>query len=330
MKKYRYFRRIFAAYLGGGRSQLTFWHDEPAVNESAFGFDPRQYFMSFREKAAYPGPFDAAGIPMLNYRGSLGLQYNPIAIIQYGLARWNRWCEREKREDLETALRIGDWLAGKLEKNAAGRRAWLHHFDWEYFRPLRSPWQSGLAQGQGLSLMLRLARAPGADAARFREAAEVAFDSLAAPVADGGCLVRDEAGRAWIEEYLTEPPTHILNGFLWALWGVFDLMRAEGVGSDLIDRAARLWEESLVTLEANLARFDLGYWSCYDLAPLPRRNPASLFYHKLHLVQLDVMHRLSGRPFFALTRDRWRACLDSRRNRHRALVQKCFFKLLHY
>ena len=26
----------------------------------------------------------------------------------------------------------------------------------------------------------------------------------------------------WLEEYIVNPPTHILNGFIWGIWGVYD------------------------------------------------------------------------------------------------------------
>ena len=31
----------------------------------------------------------------------------------------------------------------------------MHHFDFEYRDTLKSPWYSGLAQGQGLSVLVR-------------------------------------------------------------------------------------------------------------------------------------------------------------------------------
>ncbi len=325
-----YYRRIFAAYLGGGRSQLSFWHDEPAVNEAAFGSDPRQYYMPFLEKARYAGPFDAAGIPRLDYRGAIGPQHNPIAIAQYGLGCWNRWCASGDRAAFDKAFLAGEWLADHLETNVGGKQVWMHHFDWEYFQRLRAPWYSGLAQGQGISLLLRLAAEPERGGARFREAAEAAFVALAAPISEGGCLFTDEAGDDWIEEYLTEPPTHILNGFMWALWGVYDLMHDETCSVDNRQQAAALWERSLRTLEKNMARFDTGYWSRYDLAPVRLANPASPFYHKLHLAQLEVMERLTGRPVFAKTRERWAGYQASGWRRKRAFAAKCLFKLRHY
>ena len=63
---------------------------------AAFG-DRREYFMRFDGKAAYQGPFDGAGVPLLDYRGDIGRQHNPIAIAQYGLARFNRWSDDGRR-----------------------------------------------------------------------------------------------------------------------------------------------------------------------------------------------------------------------------------------
>ena len=80
----QYYRRIFAAYLSPGTSQLTFWHDHPQVNPNATSNQLGEYYMPFSEKADYAGHYDDTGIPMLDYRGQIGLQYNPIAIAQWG------------------------------------------------------------------------------------------------------------------------------------------------------------------------------------------------------------------------------------------------------
>jgi hypothetical protein len=57
---------------------------------------------------------------------------------------------------------------------------------------------------------------------------------------------------------------------------------------------------------------------------------ASPFYHRLHIVQLRVMHRLTGSEVFARFADRWEQYAASRINRARALVYKGAFKLLYY
>ncbi len=84
-----YYRRISSAYLLPGKSQLTFWHDRPQENSATPVGQLGEYYMPFTEKAGYAGPFDADGIPLLNYHGKIGLQYNPIAIAQWGLGNFN-------------------------------------------------------------------------------------------------------------------------------------------------------------------------------------------------------------------------------------------------
>jgi len=62
----------------------------------------------------------------------------------------------------------------------------------------------------------------------YLEAAQRAFASFLAPVAEGGVSFTDSNGDLWFEEYIVSPPTHILNGFIWAAWGVHDFYLATG------------------------------------------------------------------------------------------------------
>ena len=96
MPSLRYYRRIFSAYLLGGKSHLTFWHETPAENPNAIASELGEYYMLFAEKADYQGAYDSSGIPQLDYHGHIGLQYNPIAIAQYGLGNYNL-CRRTVR-----------------------------------------------------------------------------------------------------------------------------------------------------------------------------------------------------------------------------------------
>ena len=84
-----YLRRILEVYLFRSRGPLSFWHETPEANLKATYDRPGPYYMVFAGKARYPGPFDDGAIPLLDYRGDIGRQYNPIAIAQYGLACYN-------------------------------------------------------------------------------------------------------------------------------------------------------------------------------------------------------------------------------------------------
>ena len=314
--------RILQVYVRPASGPLSFWYEEPEMN-GAYRRDTRQYYMRFRGKAGYAGPFDGSGIPLLDYRGRIGRQYNPIAIAQYGLARFNRWCESRADHDRTAWLAASRWLADGLQPNAHGVPVWVHHFDWPYRQLLRAPWYSGLAQGNGLSLLVRAARETGDDI--FSDAAHRAFQSLERPVSQGGVLAIDAQGDVWIEEYIVDPPSHILNGFIWALWGVRDYARWSGKGS-----AASLWDSCVDTLATRIREFDIGWWSLYEARHSGNRMLASLYYHRLHVVQLRVLHDLTGIDAFADCAERFEAYARRPLARARAFVEKAWFKARHY
>ena len=319
----QYYRRIFSAYLGPGKSQLTFWHETPTANPRLVSNRLGEYYMLFAEKADYTGIHDDAGIPMLDYRGKIGPQYNPIAIAQWGLANFNRYVSARDATAEKKFLSASDWLRDNLERNSANIPVWQHHFDWDYRDTLRAPWYSGLAQGQGISLLLRAAAASGKN--DYLDAARSAFESLSRTSAEGGVLFVDEFQDVWIEEYIVTPPTHILNGFIWALWGVYDysLTFPTSQARDLFNRCVE-------TLTKNLARYDNGFWSLYEQSGTRLPMVASRFYHQLHIVQLRVMHQLTNLAVFAQTADRWEEYSRNRLNRARALAHKSIFKLCYY
>jgi heparosan-N-sulfate-glucuronate 5-epimerase len=318
-----YYRRIFSAYLGGGNSHLTFWHETPTENARATTHELGEYYMLFAEKADYTGPYDSAGVPQLDYHGEIGRQYNPIAIAQYGLGNYNLFRHAGDTSRRANFLIAADWLVSHLQTNAHATSVWNHHFDWEYRDILKAPWYSGLAQGQGISLLVRACKE--SRDTKYLDAARRAFTSFSHPISDGGVTFTDDRGDLWFEEYIVSPPTHILNGFIWAAWGVYDyfLVTKDQSAQDLFSRAVQ-------TLLHNLERYDLGFWSLYEQSGTRLPMVASAFYHRLHIVQLRIMHRLTDEPAFARVADRWEGYTRSRAKRARALCYKSAFKLCYY
>jgi len=319
----QYYRRILEAYLGPGKSQLTFWHDTPEANPNASFSALGEYYMPFLEKADYSGHCDSAGIPMLDYRGQIGLQFNPIAIAQWGLGNFNFFLRTQDPARQKRFLSASSWLRDNLEENSFGLPVWHHYFDWEYRAPLKSPWYSGLAQGQGISLLLRAHRSTGEIS--YLNSASRAFHTFLRSTAEGGIAYTDERGDLWFEEYIVSPTTHILNGFIWAAWGVYDYFLATGDSSAKI-----LFERAVQTLINNLHRYDLGFWSLYEQSGTRLPMVASPFYHQLHIVQLRIMYRLTGEKTFKSYADRWEGYRSRRSNRTRALCYKSAFKLCYY
>lgn len=322
--RFHYYRRISRAYLFPGTSQLTFWHENPEVNPYASIHHLGEFYMLFAKKADYGGPFDRSGIPLLDYHGRIGLQHNPIAIAQWGLGNYNLFCRRgDGDENRRKFFAACDWLCAHLEPNQFGLAVWNHHFDWEYRVRLKAPWYSGLAQGLGISLLVRAHRETGAS--KYLETAERAFPSFFKSTNEGGVSFTDSCGNVWFEEYIVSPPTHILNGFIWAAWGVYDYFLATQSSA-----ARDLFHAAVETLRANLDRYDLGFWSLYEQSGTALPMIASPFYHRLHIVQLRVMHRITGHAEFLRTADKWETYARSYSKRTRALCCKSVFKLCYY
>jgi hypothetical protein len=210
-----------------------------------------------------------------------------------------------------------------LEKNGFGMWVWNHHFDWEYRTRLKAPWYSALAQGQGISVLVRAHRLLGGTV--YLDAAQRAFEPFLKTVDNGGVTYRDDSGHTWLEEYIISPPTHVLNGFIWASWGVYDYFLATGEPV-----ARRLLDQTVETLADNLHLYDAGFWSLYEQSGTWLKMVASPFYHHLHIVQLEILYRLTGREIFRKYAMRWDGYRKSSLKRAAALLYKAVFKLSYY
>ena len=323
MKKIQYWNRIFKAYILGNTSQLTFWHEKPQTNPNLKKDCLGPYYMLFHEKAEYDGHLDKDGIPMLDYQGNIGLQYNPIAISQWGLGNYNIWHEIKSEVHYNKFIKSADWLVKNLEKNEYSYKVWMHHFDFEYRDTLKSPWYSGLAQGQGISVLTRAYKETKEKI--YRDASYEAYQVFNVPTINGGVNHIDNNGNSWIEEYIVNPPTHILNGFIWGLWGVYDLALQFDDS-----KALHLFNNYNKTLVQELESYDNGFWSLYEHSGTWLKMIASSFYHKLHIVQLRVMYELTSENIFNEKANKWTEYFNMPFNRIRAFLQKALFKVLYY
>ena len=238
-----------------------------------------------------------------------------VELTQYALGCLERWLAGEGTAWRDAARAAAAHLASVQRPDGA----WVQNRPLPHTFRLPAPWSSAITQGQAASLFVRLHLQTGDE--RFAAIARSALEPLWKPQADGG-VQGELAGMAWPEEYPTEPQSHVLNGAIFALWG----MRDVAVGLD--DREAlERFERGVDALAANLHRYDTGYWSLYSLYPHRIRNRASSFYHDLHVNQLTVMERLAPRPEFADVRARWQRYAGSRSSRARAFAWKAAFRL---
>ena len=269
---------------------------------------------TLEDEAAYYMPKDDAGLPMRRYR-TVGLQYNPTRIAAFALAHYNRFLRTNDASSREAFLRAAGWFAASKDA------IWYYRFDWN---ELRGPWISCMAQGEGISVLVRAFRLTSED--RYLDCASKALVPLANYIGEGGVRSRIDGDWDFLEEFPTSDPVHVLNGSLYALIGVHDLMRIDSEAG----RRVR-FPDLIRSLEANLGRWDLGYWSAYDLASEESapRNAATAAYHRLHITQLTYLGEVLGNSAFLSKARQWGLRSESLASRLRAMASKITYRTIH-
>ena len=245
-----------------------------------------------------------------------------VATAQWALGCYERFLHGDGEEWLAAAVAAGDYLLSDQRRGGPGDGAWLHQLEMPHTYLIDPPWISAMAQGEGASLLVRLYRETGEE--RYADAAARALKPLATPTAEGGVLVRLPDGGPFYEEYPTNPPSYVLNGGIFAIWGLLDVGVALG-RDDLVGE----FDASVDALARNIDRWDTGYWSLYDLFPQPLvRNVASSAYHALHVTQLRGMQLIAPRAELAEAADRFESYRSQRLNAARAFAVKSAFRVL--
>ena len=86
---------------------------------------------------------------------------------------------------------------------------------------IRPGWYGAMCQGQAISVLVRAFAASGKH--EYLDAANKATKVFHEMSIDGGVRAIFMNKFVWYEEYPTNPPTFILNGFMYALLGLYDL-----------------------------------------------------------------------------------------------------------
>jgi len=238
------------------------------------------------------GSFDKEGIPLVKYGGSMGKQYNSTTISLYALGNLQLFLRSNNDFYKERFLKMVEWLVGKA-KIRKDFVAWFTEFDWP-LQNLKKPWPSAMTQGLAVSALIR-----GSLISEKREYFDLvrkASEFFLIPIEEGVILIKDDYG-TWLEEVPANPPLHILNGFIYSIFGLYDAYNATND-----KRLQSLLEETLGTLVRNLERYDIGYWSLYDLY---HEMPSSVKYHQLHIEQLLGLSKITNDKIFVLYSKKW-------------------------
>ncbi|KAL1501825.1 hypothetical protein ABEB36_007079 [Hypothenemus hampei] len=184
------------------------------------------------------------------------------------------------------------------------------------FLQLEPGWYSAMGQGQAISVLARAYHHSGGDP-QFLNVALNALKPFRVSSVDGGVLATFINKYHWYEEYPTRPPLFVLNGFIFSLLGLYDLMTIAPV--DQAQEAEFLFNEGMTTLKNLLPFFDTGSGTVYDLRHFTlgvAPNIARWDYHVTHINQLLLLSTIDDAPLFKTTAERWIGYMNGKRAHH--------------
>jgi D-glucuronyl C5-epimerase C-terminus len=235
-------------------------------------------------------PQDSSGVIMYRFAGDGRLYYHPVQMAQMGLILVDNYRSSGIRAYLDRAVAI----ANRMRAEGVAARGGLYlpyRFPWVHGDDMGLPWYSGMAQGQALSFYIRLyglrGRQVDLDTARLLYHTMTITDRSRRPWVS----YIDGSGYLWYEEYPQATPDHVLNGFDFSIFGLYDYWLATR------DTSVRTHlQAALTTVRAYVARYRVpGGISYYCLG----HKVQMANYHALHIRQLRSLAAISSDPYFA-------------------------------
>lgn len=250
---------------------------------------------------------DENGIPMSLLGGNKHV-YFPIAIFQYGLANYDLWLLNKDEKKRNVFHKIAEWALDNQDDRGA----------WNCFGPIESKKYtvSAMGQGEGAALLLREYIETGNK--QYFEAAHKAIDFMLVPIENGGTAYYDEKGGIVLEEYAHIERCTVLNGWIFAFFGLYDFCKITHDKSYI-----QKMNSTVETMCELLPQYDVGYWSKYDLTG----KIASPAYQTLHVALLDVMSEITEKDIYAQYAMKWDKEVNSFFKRYRAILKKAIQKL---
>lgn len=277
--------------------------------------DERCYYNDLRGKALWSGAY-LDSVPAVYWPQLQKIASGPVLVLQYGLASMDCYSTTGDRTFLTNIGNVANWVLKNLsDRNYCPNGLISRDPSGGYISD-----NSAMSQGELLSFCVRAihhdlvnpktataldARLPGI------------LENMLAPVEEEGTALR-KGHELFLCEYCTYDGNVVLNGWIFAIFGLLDYLRWRH--HDEVREALR---QTLATLVNWLPVFtcDNG-WSFYDT----NKRVSSPFYHHLHIQLLRALYHLRGREDFEKAAQTFERAYTYR-NRVRYTLRKIIDKL---
>ncbi|MGM7719602.1 D-glucuronyl C5-epimerase family protein [Metabacillus sp. Hm71] len=231
--------------------------------------------------------FDNTGIPQTKY--SFGKYYNPSTIAHYGLQHYSLYLINSDNQSKEKFLKVANWFINNQDSHGG----WSYKFDLHFYpgrlEKIKAPWYSAIGLGMAMSVLSRASYLTKDN--KYTKSALKSVKIFQTPVEKNGILSKFEDKFYFYEECPTDPPSFILNGFMYSLIGLYDLYQATNDNETL-----NLYNLGIDSLKRMLPLYDLGNRTAYDLTHYTTDggypNVAKWGYHITHIHLLAAINSI--------------------------------------
>jgi hypothetical protein len=244
-------------------------------------------------------PVDAKGVPLYKRDGKT--YYHPVVLAQRALDLLDGFRRTGDGRYLTRARTVADAILAHSIVSRGGARYPRYDYDFPLHQlpdaVMKAPWYSGMANGMALSVFSRLHAIEGKPS--DLDIARSYFVGFRPHGRIKPWFSQVEDGYFWVQEFPATEPDHTLNGFVFALFGLYDYVEETHDAE-----AERFLLGGLTTVLHYLPEYrNPGHVSYYCLA----HHVQSLKYHNIHVAQLKMVARMTESPVFA----RWARLFDA-------------------
>jgi len=216
---------------------------------------------------------------------------------------------------LEHFYAAAKWLVNHQDQSTGGWANPVRRKGTHGIKDLKPGWLSAMGQGHGMSLLARAYYHSGDET--FLKSALKGMSPFHTPSKQGGVLAHFLDVVPWYEEYPTSPSSFVLNGFIYSLIGLYDLLTL--APSSQKNDAMVLFQQGMSSLKKLLLLFDNGSGSLYDLRHVgldTAPNIARWDYHSTHVNQLLLLATIDNDTLLSNTAHRWMRYMVGKRAPH--------------
>jgi heparosan-N-sulfate-glucuronate 5-epimerase len=247
---------------------------------------------------------DKNGVPITDYgcKGEIyiGAQRNPLHIAREAIVLYDRYNSTNDQRYLSTFLNNANWLV-EHAVSKGNYSVLQYNFPWHPYVS-QPPWQSGLAQGRALDVLVKAHQITGNKT--YLDTAKSLLDAFLIEVKDGGLTLKGPDDDWWYEEYADNDTggieSRVLNGMTGSLLDIYNFYEYTQ------DQTAKfLFDKGIIALKKNLPKFEYigGQYSTYDA--LNNTKPAPFDYHLAQTSHLGILYNITGDEEFKTYYDRW-------------------------